>query len=358
MRGALATLGFYTLNYPHRRKIDVDSSYFCENGARFKAQLHTLEKNEEYIASIQHYRQCSRNLGVVQQKYAAVCNETANETLRELRRARSELKRCSEARTDVVNEWSVVLPRLEASLAASEKNVDNTTARFGKGSEAHNKALNELHECKKNFAVKRRSYLGKIGRLSARIEHCTEAIGKGEEEKTLFLVKQEEQLEKAKKLLLDARRNIEAVMYKTIGSEVFIPGKILALLKQDPDVGSETVEKIIALTPNFVHTDWNVTFDPGEGTSMLISECIHDDLNQSMADLIVRICVERNCQFTDAMIVLTQLRDANQLYRVKHFCEGSWTYEPWQPKSRTRSQHQHDAAVAPRPEPAIVAKAH
>ena len=331
MRGVLATLGSYTLSYPHGRKLEVGADRFCEDRERFMGKLKEIESRKEYDTALNKYRKASKAFASEKAKYFAINEETENSALISLHRNKQDIHKRIRDKDEITVAFGIEMAQMKEDLTCAEREVIEASESYGEDSEQYAEAYENLQLLKKLYKAKNRSFSGKIERLTLKIAEMNEAINTGNREKKKLLNRQKNVVMRAEARLKQCRKELEAVMESIAGPEISVPGKILSLIRKDPDMSAETVNKIISLTPNFTHNDWDICFDPGMGTQMLITECIHDNINQSMAELIVRVANARSCQFTDAMIILTQLRENHQLFYIRHFASGGWNYFHWEP---------------------------
>lgn len=107
------------------------------------------------------------------------------------------------------------------------------------------------------------------------------------------------------------------------------------IVSADPDLSEETIRALLALLPEdrpkyeFYFYD-DDEFDTG---LTLVSSCIKDNLDASMAELVARYADMRRVPFAIAAEALNKLRKTKGLTYFKKIDDTRYTKVKWEPKS-------------------------
>ena len=106
-----------------------------------------------------------------------------------------------------------------------------------------------------------------------------------------------------------------------------------AIVNKDPDLSDKTVEKLLKLLPEDAEKhEFYLSSDAGSDIGLaVVSMCIKDDLNSTMAEVVGRYCDYRGVSFAETAAALNELKKTNGLFyyvRKKH----SFSAVNWEPR--------------------------
>lgn len=325
-RGISQTGIKYSIPDPRRGSFCVDMELFAADREEFRAQFQELQKTPEYAACMNLYAAAKKAREQKRGEYDDIMRELYPAEMGLLRKARESL-------SAAVNAIEEIRTNLYKGSSEYEAGIDALKAQIVKNgpdnplNDEVNCEIEEDAEALRLFKRRCSERLARLAKRKARAVSTISSLSQLKEDllsqKTIEIHEAEEEMRRIKRL--------SAEVSSRIAGDVFeIPAKVIRLIKEDPSVGEETVRKILNLQPHYCRSHWDFNKqDPRGGSIGLIASCIGENKNQSMADLIVRVAYWRNCQFADAMVVLTDLRARGLLYYFKTYPDGSMGMAPW-----------------------------
>ena len=321
----------YRLRDRHRGEIEVEGLLFAPDPKKFRSKEKVILNDPRYLSFVKKQQVLSERQKTAEREYYSIRTERDPVSMRELARVRRAIPACykqlAEIEAKLAGECEVA--RLE--LTEKQRELDELPQEF-----PDYRVLSDWIAAEKIRVKKmRRNCQERIHVRKRRIEILKNELSRLEFLKQRMLEEKIDELEQIADAICSLAQNKRQFIFERVGNALEIPGQILTLVLKDPDIGAETESAIADLcvvphdmTPGFWEID---SSDPRDGTLPLIALCIEDDLSQSMADLIVRVAMLRNCQFTDAMPALLRLRREGRLFYFSPCSDGTEQIVQWEP---------------------------
>lgn len=286
-----------------------DAMIFYEDLEQYLSAKKALMSSPEYKHCFQRKKEALRKLTSLKQEYMRISKEKEPVELQGLARAKRDLV-VADASIQEVKKRLI----LENDAMAQElRMIMETLPTLELSDPAYIEQEARQIDIQHKLAALNKSSKSRISRACEKRRNALIEVDELEQLKADLLQQKSNEILSVNDEITEIDIVLDTLIQNSLGQFNKSRQKVVSLLQRDPNVSPSTVQAILQEQPDYIKGYWSLETISGASFSMISME-IKRNPKQSMAELIASVAETKGTCFTDAMVILTGLRDKDKLF--------------------------------------------